>query len=84
LEISRQFHARYNANLVSNIAQIPQFTLCELWFRSCTMLLELRSFRVQYSSELICAAIEGISTIEGALNSKHGAKYSAHPPIYAM
>jgi hypothetical protein len=69
---------------VSNIAHIPQFTLCELWFRSYTMLLELRTFRVQYSSERICAAIGGISTIEWALNSKHAAKYSAHPPVYAM
>jgi hypothetical protein len=84
LEISRQFHARYNANLVSNIAHIPQFTLCELWFGSYTMLLELRTFRVQYSSERICAAIGGISTIEWALNSKHGAKYSAQPTVYAM
>jgi hypothetical protein len=84
LEISRRFRAPYNAILVSNIAHIPQFTLCELWFRSYTMLLVLRTFRVQYSSERICAAIGGISTIEWALNSKHGAKYSAQPPVYAM
>jgi hypothetical protein len=83
-DIFQHFDARYNANLVSNLAQIPQFTLCELWFRSYTMLLELRTFRVQYSSERIGAVIGGISTIEWALNSRHGAKYSAHPPIYDM
>jgi hypothetical protein len=84
LEISRRFYARYTANLVPNIEHILQFTLCELWFRSYTMLLELCTFRVQYSSERICAAIGGISAIEWSLNSKHGAKYSAPPPIYAM
>jgi hypothetical protein len=84
LEMSRQFNVRYTANLVPNTARIPQFTLCELWFRSYTMLLELRIFRVQYSSERICATIGGISEIEWALNGKHGAKYSAHPPVYAM
>jgi hypothetical protein len=84
LEMWRQFNVRYTANLVPNTAHIPQFTLCEPWFRSYTMLLELRIFRVQYSSERICAAIGGISTIEWALNGKHGAKYSANPPVYAM
>jgi hypothetical protein len=31
LEISRQFNARYTANLVPNIAHILQFKLRELW-----------------------------------------------------
>jgi hypothetical protein len=84
LEISRQFAVRYTVNMVPNTAHILQFTLCELWFRSYTMLLELRIFRIQYSSERISAGIGGISTIEWALNCKHGAKYSAHPPVYAM
>jgi hypothetical protein len=140
LEISRQFSVRYTANLVPNTAHILQFTLCELWFRPCTMLLQLRIFRVQYSSERICAASGGtsaikwaltanmvpniahilqftlrelwfrtytkhlqlriyrpqystericaaigdITTIQCALYCKLGAKYSAHPPVYAM
>jgi hypothetical protein len=84
LEISRQFHARYNANLVSNIVHIPQFTLCELWFRSYTMLLELRTFRVQYSTERICTANGDISTIQSALYCQPGATYSPHPPVYPM
>jgi hypothetical protein len=37
LEISRQFNARYTANLVPNIAHILRFTLCELWSRPYTM-----------------------------------------------
>jgi hypothetical protein len=83
-EIIGQYDARYTANLVPNIAHIIRFTLCGLCSRSYTMLQELRTFRVQYSSERICAAIGGISTIEWPLNSKHGAKYSAQPPVYAM
>jgi hypothetical protein len=30
LEVSRQFNARYTANLVPNAAHILRFTLCEL------------------------------------------------------
>jgi hypothetical protein len=37
LEISRQFNARYTANLVPNTAHIIQFTLWELWSRTYTM-----------------------------------------------
>jgi hypothetical protein len=69
LEVSHQFYARYTANLVPNTAHSLQFTLCELWFLSYTMLLELRIFRVQYSSERICAAIGGISTIKRSLTA---------------
>jgi hypothetical protein len=38
----------------------------------------------QYSTERICAAIVDRSTIQCALYCKHGAKYSAHPPDYAI
>jgi hypothetical protein len=37
LEISRQLHACYTANLVTNTAHTLQFTLCELWSRTYTM-----------------------------------------------
>jgi hypothetical protein len=60
LEISWQFNQRYTSNLVPNIAHILQFTLCELWFRTYTMLLLFRIFRLQYSTERICAAIAEI------------------------
>jgi hypothetical protein len=33
LEISRQFNARYTANLVLNMAHILEFPQCELWSR---------------------------------------------------
>jgi hypothetical protein len=84
LEISRQFKARYTANLVPNTAHILRFTLCELWSRTYTMHLHLRTFRLEYSSERICAATGDISTIQSSLYCKLGAKYSAHPPVYAM
>jgi hypothetical protein len=48
------------------------------------MYLQLRIFRLQYSSERICAAIGYISTIQCLLYCKLGAKYSALPPVYAM
>jgi hypothetical protein len=84
LEISRQFNARYTANLVPNTAHILRFTLCELWSRTYTIHLQHHTFRLQYSSERICAAIGNISTIQCSLYCKLGAKYSAHPPVYAM
>jgi hypothetical protein len=84
LEISRQFNARYTANLVPNTAHILQFTLCELWSRTYTIHLQLRIFMLQYSAVGICAAIVDTTTIQCALYSKHGAKYSAHPPAFAM
>jgi hypothetical protein len=64
LEISGHVDARYTANLVSNTAHIVQFTLCELWSRTYTMHLQLRIFRLQCSSERICAAIGDVSTIQ--------------------
>jgi hypothetical protein len=48
------------------------------------MHLQLHIFRIQYSTERVCAAIGDISTMQCALHCKHGAKYSAHPPIYAI
>jgi hypothetical protein len=74
LEISRQFNARYTANLVPNTAHIQQLSLCEQWSRTHTKYLQLRIFMLQYSAVGICAAIIDITTIQCALYSKHGAK----------
>jgi hypothetical protein len=84
LETSRQFNERYTANLVPNTAHILQFTLCELWSRPYTMKWQHHIFSLQYSTERIRAAIGNISTIQCSLYCKLGAKYSAHPPVYAM
>jgi hypothetical protein len=84
LEISRQFYARYTTNLVPNTAHNLQFTLCELWSRPYTKYLQLRIFRIQYSTVGVCAAIVDITSIQCALYCKLGSKYSAHPPVYAM
>jgi hypothetical protein len=83
LEICRQFNACYTTNLVPNTSHILQFSPCEQWSRTYTMYLQLRIFMPQYSTERICAAIGDITTIRCALYCKHGAKYSAHPPVYA-
>jgi hypothetical protein len=84
LEISRQFNARYTANLLPNTAHILRFTLCGLWSRIYTMHLQLHIFRLQYSFERNCAAIVHITTMQCALYCKLVAKYSAQPPVYAM
>jgi hypothetical protein len=84
LEICRQVNARYNGNFVPYIAHFRRFTLCEQWSRTYTMHLLLRIFRLQYSSQGICAAIRDISTIQCALYCKLCDKYSASPPDYAM
>jgi hypothetical protein len=84
LEICRYLHACYTANLVPNTEPILRFTLCELWSRTYTIYLQLRTFSLQYSSERICAAIGNISTIQCSLYCKHVAKYRAHPPVYAL
>jgi hypothetical protein len=84
LEISRQFNARYTANFESNTAHNLPLTLCELWSRLYTKHLQLRIFMLQYSAVGICAAIGNISTIQCALYGTHGAKHSAHPPVYAI
>jgi hypothetical protein len=69
---------------VPNTEPIFRFALCELWSRTYAMHLQLRIFRLQFSSERICAAIGHISTIQCSLYCKLGAKYSAYPPLYAM
>jgi hypothetical protein len=84
LEICRQFNAPYIANWVPNKAHMLQFTLCELWSRPNTMYLQLGIFRLQFSTERICADIRGISTVQCALYCNLGAKYSAHLLVYAM
>jgi hypothetical protein len=84
LEISRQFNARFTENFEPYTAHILPFTLCDLWSRLYTKYLQLRIFMLQYSAVGICAAIVDITTIQCALYCKLGAKYSAHPPVYAM
>jgi hypothetical protein len=84
LEMPQQINASYTANWVPNTAHTPQFTLCELWSRSYTMHLQLRIFRLQYSTVAICAAIVDITWVQCALYCKLDAKYSAHPPVYAL
>jgi hypothetical protein len=84
LEIYRQFNVRYSATMVPNTGHILQFTLCQLWSRPYTMWLQLLKFGVHYSTERMCAAIGDISTILCALYCKSGAKYSAHPLVYAV
>jgi hypothetical protein len=83
-EICRYLDARYTVNLVRNTAQILRFKLCELWPRKSTMHLNLRIFSLQYSSAPFCAAIGDNSTTLWALYWKHGAKYRAHSPVYAL
>jgi hypothetical protein len=84
LAISRQFNARYTANLVPNTAHILRFTLCKLWFRTYTMHLQLLIVRPQYLTERFYAAIGDTSTIQCPLYCKLGAKYNAHRPVYAV
>jgi hypothetical protein len=84
LEICRHLDARYTATLEPYIAHTLQFTLCELWSRRYTMYLQLHIFRIQYSAKRCSAAIGDISTIQCGLYCKHGAKYSADPPVYAI
>jgi hypothetical protein len=84
LEISRQFNSRYTAKLVPNTVHILRFTLCELWSRTHTKYFQHRIFWLQYSAVGICAAIVHITTIQCSLYCILGAKYCAHPPVYAM
>jgi hypothetical protein len=69
---------------VPNTEHIVQFTLRELWSRPYTMYLYLRIFRLQYSAAGIIAAIVDITSIQCTLYCKLGAKYRAHPPVYAV
>jgi hypothetical protein len=84
LEVFQHFDACYTANIVPNAAHILQFTLRELWYGPYTLHLQLRIFRLQYSSERICAAIVHITKIQCALYCILGAKYRAHSPVYAV
>jgi hypothetical protein len=84
LEISRQFNARYTANIEPNTAYIIQFTQCVLWSRKYTMYLQLLIFRQQYSSERICAAIGHTPTFRCALYCKFGVQCRAHRLDYAV
>jgi hypothetical protein len=84
LEVSRQFTARYTANLVPNTAHILPFTLYELWSRLYTKYLQLRIYKLQYSAAGIIAAIVDITSIQCALYCKFGVKYSAHRPVYSV
>jgi hypothetical protein len=67
LEISRQFNERYTAILMPNTAHVPWFMLCQLWSRTYTMQLQLLTFRLQYSSVPVCAAIGDIPIFRCAL-----------------
>jgi hypothetical protein len=84
LEIIGHVHARFTAILVPNTAHILRYTLCVLWSRTYTTYLQLLILSPQYSTERICAAIGNIPKLRSALYCKLGAKYSAHPPVYAM
>jgi hypothetical protein len=84
LEISWQFNSRYTAIFLPNTAHILQVTLCDLWSRPYTKYFRHRIFRLQYSAVGICAAIVHITTIQCALYCKLVAKYSAHPPVFAV
>jgi hypothetical protein len=84
LEISRQFTARYTANIVPNTAHVLLFTLCELCSRPYTKSLQLRIFRLQYSAVGNCSVILDITTTQCALYCKLGDKYSSYAPVYAM
>jgi hypothetical protein len=84
LEESRQCNERYTVSLVPITAHIVQFTLCGLWSRTYTKYLQLRIFRLQYSTVGICADIVDITSTQCALYCKRGTKYSAHPPVYAI
>jgi hypothetical protein len=69
---------------VPNTAHILHISLCEQWSRTYTMYLQICIFRLQYSTERICAAIGDISSIQWELYCNLGAEYTAHPPVYAM
>jgi hypothetical protein len=84
LEISRRPHACYTSNLVTNTSHTLQFTLCELCSRTYTKYLQLRIFRLHNSAVGSSSAIGAISTIQCALYCILGARYSTHPPVYAM
>jgi hypothetical protein len=67
LEICRYLDARYTTNWGPYVALSIQFTLCKRWSRLYTKYLQLRIFRLQYSTQCIYAAIGDISTIRCSL-----------------
>jgi hypothetical protein len=83
LQISRACHARYTANLEPNAAHVLQFTQCVLWSLTYTKYLQLLIVRSQYTTEPDCAATRDMPPFGCALYCNIGAKYSAHPPVYA-
>jgi hypothetical protein len=66
--VSRQCNERYTASLVPITVHFLQFTVCALWSRTYRMYLQLRIFRLQYSSERIRAAIGDSPTIQRAFD----------------
>jgi hypothetical protein len=84
LEVSRQYNERYTASSAPITAHILQLSLCELWSRTYTKYLQLLIVRPQYSTERTCVALRDIPILRCALYCKFGAKYSAHPSVYAM
>jgi hypothetical protein len=84
LEICRQFSATYTANMVpiQRITSSLRYVNCGPDHIQC-IYSSAYSVR-QYSTERICAAIADISTTQCMLYYKLGAKYSAHPPVFAM
>jgi hypothetical protein len=63
-----------------------QPTVCAIWtvVPRYIMQLQLRTIRLQYSTERICAAIGDVSIIQRALYCKHGAKCCAYLPVCQM
>jgi hypothetical protein len=70
--------------MLPNTAHTLQFTPSRLWSPTHTMHLQHGIFRLQYSTERICAAIGDISTMPSSIYCKPGAKCSAPPPVNAM
>jgi hypothetical protein len=84
LEVSPQCNERYTASLVSNTAHIVQFTLCGLWSRIIQSIYSSVYLCFNIQLQVSAAAIVDITTVQCALYCKLSAKYSAHPPVYAM
>jgi hypothetical protein len=66
-----------------SLCQIPVYAIWTVGL-TYTMHLQLRIIRLQYSTERIFAAIGLMSTIQRASYCKLCAKYSAHPPVFAL
>jgi hypothetical protein len=77
-------NVRHTADMLPNTAHFLQLTLCVLWFRSYTMHLQLRIFRLRYSTERISGAIGDMSRIQWALHCNLDAKFSPQQPVRSM